>query len=154
MILDTIQFIIAWGILLFIVGYFFYKTYQAIRNEPSKHSPSAWKQVEAKVLASRITEQFRNRQQGLEVDVEYTVNGTRYTGTGQTVLYKGENPPITVKLVYKPEAPDAWEWEEDHSEYTQGRSSNRFVIFFLWLTLILIGIGVGMVVYFPGMWEL
>lgn len=148
MILQTIQFVIAWGIIVFIIGFFFYKTSQAIRNEPNKPSVSPWRRIDAKVLTSRVTEQFRH-QQGLEVSLEYVIDGKRYTGTGQTVIYKGDTPPATVKLVYKPEAPEAWEWEEDHSELMEGRSNSRFVIFFIWLLLILIGIGIGVAIYFP-----
>ena len=145
MILDTIQFIIAWGIIVFIVGYFFYKTYQAIRNEPlsKKLESSPWKRIDAKVVASRVTDTFSYGKQGLDVD------GKTYTGTGQIVLYRGENPPTMVELVYKETSPEAWEWLEDHSELTETGSSSRFVVFFIWLTLILIGVGVVIAVYFP-----
>lgn len=149
MIIETIQFLIAWGIILFIVGFFLYKTYQAIRNEPAKPHASPWKQVSAKVLAARVTEQFRHGTDGLSVDLEYTVDGTRYTGTGETVMYRGDAPPTSVELVYKPESPEAWEWLDDHSELTENPSNNRFVIFFIWLMLILVGIGVAVAVYFP-----
>ncbi len=151
MILDTIQFIIAWGIIVFIIGYFFYKTYQAIRNEPlsKKLESSPWKRVDAKVIASQITDTFSYGRQALDINLEYVVNGNTYTGTGQIILNRGENPPTTVELVYKQTSPEAWEWLEDHSELTETGSSTRFVVFFIWATLILIGVGVVIAVYFP-----
>ncbi|MBP9762479.1 hypothetical protein KBD34_02590 [Patescibacteria group bacterium] len=149
MIFETIEFIISLVIAGAIIGLFFYKTYQIIRNQPPK--PSPWKHVQARVLASRATETFRYGKTGLEVDIEYTIDGKRYTGTGETVLYAREQPPNTVELVYKQESPEAWEWAEDHSETTGVPSETRFAILFIWFLLILITGLVIVVLYFPSL---
>lgn len=135
------------GIVVGIIGLFLYKTYQVIQNKPASASP--WKRVQAKVIDARTTDQFYRGKIGLEVDLEYIVEGKRYTGTGQTVLYSKEQPPATVELVYKPEAPEAWEWAEDHSDLDGNTSERRFVVLFIWLLLILVGGGVVLAVYFP-----
>lgn len=149
MIFETIRFLIALGFVGFVIGWFLYKTYQILRNEPPKLSP--WKHIQANVLASRVTETFRYGKTGLEVDLEYTVDGKRYTGTGETVLYAREQPPSSVELVYKPESPEAWEWAEDHSELNGTSSETRFAILFIWFLLILITGLVIVVVYFPSL---
>jgi hypothetical protein len=86
-----------------VIGWFLYKTFQILRNEPLK--PSPWKHIQASILASRTTETFRYGKTGLEVDLEYTINGRRYTGTGKTTIYPNEQPPRSIDLVYKPESP-------------------------------------------------
>jgi hypothetical protein len=147
MIIETLKSFIAFGILGFIIGSFLYKTYKAIRNDPQK--PSPWKRIQATVLSSRITESFSYGKKGMEVDLEYVIDGKRYSGTGQSVLYRNEEPPKTVELVYKPEAPEAWEWAADHNELESDPTNSRFVIFFIWLLIILIGGCVVVAVYFP-----
>lgn len=146
-IIETLKSFIAFGILGLLIGWFLYKTYEAILNKPPSESP--WKRVQAKVLSSRITDSFSYGKKGLEVDLEYTVDGKRFTGTGESVIYPNEQPPTTVELVYKPEAPEAWEWAEDHSELEGIQSSTRFGVFFVWLLLFLIGGCVVVAVYFP-----
>lgn len=131
------------------IGWFLYKTCQILRNEPLK--PSPWKHIQASILASRTTETFRYGKTGLEVDLEYTVDGKHYTGTDENVFYAREQPPTSVELVYKPESPEAREWAEDHSETQVIRSETCFVILFIWFLLILIAGLVIVVVYFPSL---
>lgn len=146
-LLQTLHSLIAIGIVVGIIGLFLYKTYQVLQNKPVRVSP--WKRVQAKVLASRVTDRFLYGRVALEVDLEYTLDGKRYTGTGQTALYPNEQPPSTVELVYKPETPEAWEWAEDHDELQETPSETRFAILFIWFLLIFVSGGVLLVVYFP-----
>lgn len=136
--MDLLNQVAASGVLVLIVGWFFYRTYQVIRNEKR---PSPWIRVQAQVLSSRITNQSFKNDDELEVELSYTANGVEHHGTGYTTLRRGEQPPTSIELVYTLEKPDAWEFGEDH-DYEEGTgvpSDTRAMIIWIWVILLLIG---------------